>query len=265
MKMRLISVFAACLLTISLSGCAKTPEGIPREMLADKDAAMAIVFYRDYMASATIATLTKIREEKRDEAIQTQEYILDEIIVEVGPALPKYTPAQRKIAAGIFVKIAEHYSAFPRNNSKWYQDLLPEKKEDYVKIDDLLKDCIKKTRRMPEREFAGHKPLLPILILRDHMAGIAIQTLIMLRNGKGGNATRSLEDALDRLVLEAGPQIDLLGYDGQDRAASMFAKIKHYREKYPRTAGKDDKVEAMLTGITSKYKPHSMQTFFGAE
>jgi hypothetical protein len=265
MKIRLISIVAACLLAVSFIGCAKTPEGIPREMLVDKDAATAIVFYRDYMASATIATLTKIREGKRDEAVQTQEYILDEIIVEVGPALPKYTLAQRKIAAAIFVKIAEHYGAFPRNTSKWYQDLLPEKKEDYAKIDDLLNDCIKKTRQMPDRELAGHKPLLPILILRDHMTDIAIQTLTTLRNGKGGDATRSMEDALDRLVLEAGPQIEMLSHDGQERAAGMFAKIKHYRDKYPRTGGKDDKVAAMVNSVTAKYKPHSMQTFFGVE
>lgn len=265
MKIRFVSVVTLCFLGVLLFGCAKTPEGIPREMLADKDAATAVVFYRDYLASATIATLTKIREGKRDEAIQTQEYILDEIIVEVGPALPKYTPAQRKIAAKIFEKIAEHYGAFPRNNSKWYQDLPPEKKADYVKIDDLLNDCIKKARHMPDRESAGHKPITPILILRDHMTGIAIQTLTALRREKGGDATRRLEDALDRLVLEAGPQIDLLGQDGQDRAAGMFAKIKHYRDKYPRIADKNDKVGPMLNSITSRYKPHSVQTFFGVE
>jgi hypothetical protein len=57
----------------------------------------------------------------------------------------------------------------------------------------------------------------------------------------------------------------MLSYDGQDRAAGMFAKIKHYRDKYPRTVGRDDKVEPMLNSIASKYKSHSMQTFFGVE
>ncbi len=277
MKTGVFSVAVICVVTTALFSCAKTPEGIPTDLLIDKDAAMAIVFYRDYLASATIATLTRVHEGKTDDAIQLQEFIMDEIIAEVGPDLSKFSQAQRKIAVGILKKIQEYHSRHPRSESRWYQSLPPEQKENYVKIDALLDEAVTKAQaQAPDGEFAGHTPMEPILLLRGYMVDTAIVTLSDIRAKRTAAVTRRLNNILDQLILACGPQMEKLSYDGQERAAEMFAKIKHYRDKYTRDgaprsgagqAAKDqhDEVSTMLDKITAKYEAHGMQPFFGVE
>jgi hypothetical protein len=277
MKTKVFSVVVVCLLTTVLFSCAKTPEGIPIDLLTDKDAAMAIVFYRDYLASATVATLTRVHEGKTDDAIGIQEFILDEIIAEVGPDLSKFSQAQRKIAVDILNKIQEYHSRHPRSESKWYQALPPDQKENYAKVDTLLDEAvIKAPAQAPDGEFAGHKPIQPILLLRGYMVDAAIVTLSDIRMGRTVAMTRRLNNILDQLILVCGPQMEQLSYDGQERAAEMFAKIKHYRDKYTRDgdlisgAGQaarhqHDEVSAMLDRITAKYEAHGVQPFFGVE
>jgi hypothetical protein len=70
--------------------------------------------------------------------------------------------------------------------------------------------------------------------------------------------------------------MEQLSYDGRERAAEMFAKIKHYRDKYTRDGAprsgegqgpkdQQDDVSIMLSKITAKYEPHGRQPFFGVE
>jgi hypothetical protein len=116
-----------------------------------------------------------------------------------------------------------------------------------------------------ERPTAAHKNTEPILFVRNYMAKTAISALTRIRKGKAGDAVQELNEVLDRISLEYGPQIGKLSDDGRERAAGTFAKIKHYRDKYPRAAGRDEKADAALNSIAATYKPRSIQPFFGVE
>jgi ankyrin repeat protein len=177
----------------------KTPEGIPQTLLQNETASQAIIFYRGYLLETTGRTLQHIQEKKTDDAIQLQEFILDEIIAEMGDSIPKYSAEQRKRAVSTFTLIRDHYSRYPRSRSTWFAALPEDKKTMYAKLDVMRDEVIGgKYDNTPDGELKNHPPMVPILILRDYMAKNTIKALGQMKSGKTAEAEAFLKDVMKR-------------------------------------------------------------------
>jgi ankyrin repeat protein len=176
----------------------RTPEGIPQTLLQNESASQAIIFYRGYLLSTTDKTLKFLREKKTDDAVQLQEFILDEIIAEMGDySMPKYSSEQRRRAISTFTAIRDHYKSHPRTESAWFKALPADKKAGYETLDMMRDEIIKgKYHATPDGELVKHSPMVPILILRDYMARNSIQALGMMKKGKTAKAEEFLKEII---------------------------------------------------------------------
>jgi ankyrin repeat protein len=174
---------------------AVSPEGIPQQLLQNPSANEAIRFYRSYLVETSEAAIKQIEAGNLDEAIGRQEFILDEIVAEVGASMPKFSREQRQLARKMFATIQAYYDSYPRSGSKWFQKLPAEKKKAYAQLD-AERAAVLATdySAMPEGELADHPPMVPILILRNYMAQNSIAALEMIRRGEADKAARMLSD-----------------------------------------------------------------------
>ncbi len=178
----------------------QTPEGIPQTLLQNESASQAIIFYRGYLLSTTDKTLKFLREKKNEDAVQLQEFILDEIIAEMGDySMPKYSAEQRKRAISTFTAIRDHYRSYPRTESAWFKALPADKKAGYEKLD-MMRDAIIKGKydATPDGELVKHPPMVPILILRDYMARNSIKALDMMKKDKNAKAQEFLKEIINQ-------------------------------------------------------------------
>lgn len=168
-----------------------SPEGIPQALLQNDEADGGIRNYRGYLINSTDAARRKIDSGELDEAIRMQEFILDEIISEEGGSMPRYSAEQRAIVRNTFELIQNHYSKFPRVESKWFKLLPQEEREIYNNVDTKLSAVLTgKYNNLPEGDLKEWTPTIPILILRKYMAENSIKVLNMIRNGQADAASR---------------------------------------------------------------------------
>lgn len=177
-----------------------TPEGIPQALLQNASASQAIIFYRGYLLSTTSQALADLRGKRTDDAVQHQEFILDEIVAEMGDhSMPKYSAEQRKRALGTFTAIKDHYNRYPRSQSAWFKALPAEKKVGYAKLDMARDEILNgKYDGAPGGDLTNHPPMVPILILRDYMAKNSIKALGMVKEGKTAEAEQFLAEVIRR-------------------------------------------------------------------
>ncbi len=177
----------------------QTPEGIPQTLLQSEIASRAIVFYRGYLLSTTEKTLAFLHEKKIDDAVRLQEFILDEIVAEMGDSFPKYSVEQRKRAISTFTAIRDHYLRYPRTGSAWFKALSADKKAAYEKLDGMRDEILNgKYDAMPDGELVTHPPMVPILILRDYMARNSTKTLGMMKKDNTAKAEVFLKEIIKR-------------------------------------------------------------------
>jgi len=234
-------IFSLLLGSLIFSACATTTkEGIPFTYLEDKKSREAVTFYRDYMATATITSLKYVRQGKLDEAVKLQQYILDEIIMEISSNLHNYSVEQRKIAARILDNVYDHYVRYPRSKSTWYVTLDAEKKERYRSIDMSLEDSLQKlTSQYPDGKLQSDEHVIPILIFRSYMAAVASEMIEAFYETDENEVLKDLEYVLDHLVndvrLHARRRSEDLNDEGlKSLAVTILTKIARYREHHPR-------------------------------
>ncbi len=177
----------------------RTPEGVPQELLRNESASQAITFYRSYLLETAGKTLQLLRDKKTDDAIQMQEFILDEIIAELGDSMPKYSAEQRKLVVSMFKAIRDHYRRLPRTQSTWFKALSDEKKATYAKLDAMRDEVVNgKYKSAPDGELTKHPPMIPILIIREYMAQNAFRALTLMRDGKIEDTKKFLQSVINK-------------------------------------------------------------------
>ncbi len=177
----------------------RTPEGIPQSLLQNKSASQAIQFYRDYLLQTTNQALQRVHAGDLNEAVKGLEFILDEIVMEMGDSMPKYSADQRTMVKKTFAEIADYYQGHSRTTSAWYRSLDEKQKAAYAKLDALRTETLAgKFDSLPDGELTAHPPMVPILIIREYMAKNAIKALTMLRDGKKSAAEEFLQAVIAR-------------------------------------------------------------------
>jgi len=190
---------------------AESPEGIPQTLLQNDQTDEAIRIYRSYLIDTTASTLEAVRSGAIDEAIKKQEYILNEIVYEVGDngvggGMVRLSAGQRLLARKTFAAIREYYDQFPQKTDNWCATWPDEKKARCTPTMKQLAEIQSgKYDALPDGENANHPPMLPILIFRDYMARNSIAVLKMLRTGKISDA----ELFMDSVVKRSKPNIML--------------------------------------------------------
>ncbi len=178
----------------------KTPEGIPQTLLQNETASQAMIAYRGYLLETTGKTVKFLGDKKTDDAVQLQEFILDEILAEMGEfSMPKYSAEQRKRAIVTFTAIRDHYRNYPRSKSAWFKALPADKRAWYEQLDRTREEIINgKYDATPEGDMGKHPPMVPILMIRDYMARNSIKALVMMKNGRSAEAEGFLKDIMKK-------------------------------------------------------------------
>lgn len=187
-----------------LGTAAVSPEGIPQTLLQNDQTDEAIRFYRGYLIETTAKTLEAVRSGAIDKAIRKQEFILEEIVYEVGGnalggGLARLSMGQRALARKTFAAIHEYYNRFPQQADTWCSEWPDEMKASCTPTMKQLAEIQSgKFDALPDGENTNHPPMVPILILRDYMARNSIAVLTMLRTGKTSDAESFMSNAISR-------------------------------------------------------------------
>jgi len=189
-----------------IGGAELSPEGIPQQLLKDDDANEAIRFYRRYLVDSTSKAIEQLEAGQMQEAIRGQEFILDEILMEVGASVPKFSAEQRKRAKQTFMTIRAYQREHPRDESAWFEQVEEERRQAYAEIDAQIDAVLDGDYDdAPDGELRDHTPMVPILILRDYMAHNSIAALKLVRAGQTQEAVDLLAAAVAKSELGAMP------------------------------------------------------------
>jgi len=189
-----------------IGGAEVSPEGIPQQLLKDDQANEAIRFYRRYLVDSTNKAIDQLKAGQTQEAIRSQEFILDEILMEVGDSVPKFSASQRERAKQTFRTIRAYQHEHPRDESGWFEQVDAERRAAYAEIDARIDEVLGGDYDdTPDGKLRDHTPMVPILILRDYMAHNSIAVLKLVRDGQTEEALTLLSAAVAKSEPGAMP------------------------------------------------------------
>lgn len=217
-------------------------DGITTTEMDDPTIRDAITMYRDYMSCATIASLQHLRTNTPAEAASVQNYLLMEIVGEIGSDMHKYSRAQRQVALDLFRNIDAYYQQHPWQQQRWNQEVEQNKREWFTRVDGLRQEVLEKDwDDIEDGKLKDDVQIVPIFRYRSFMAEKAIRLLNLFTAQDPAAAEALLEEALDQLLETELDMVEWLREDLVDSSVEetvlhTLYRVDNYYTAFPPAA-----------------------------